>query len=124
MPITLRGIEAGAAATRKALDEIDPDVKAAVEDALLYCQEFPGQRGEAEVATEVEADAFLKDARAFAYWREPRLVVSGNATKDRKITEGTGKNKTTRTVSFARFRVSVYEAPATDANGDTPPENE
>jgi hypothetical protein len=124
MPITLRGIESGPTATRKALEDIDDDTKQAVEDAYLYCLEFPAQRVEAEFENEEAAEAFLKDARAYAYQREGRLVVEGNATRTRNITEGTGKNKTTRTVSFARFRVKEYVAPVASANGDseTPPE--
>ena len=106
MAIEIVAIPGGAATSRKALEDIDPDIKTAVEDAYLYNQDSPGERLEAKFATQDEADEFLRDARAYAYQRETgRLVVSGNTTKK----------------GAARFRVSEYVAPedGEPENGDT-----
>lgn len=96
MAITLTAIPGGAATSRKPLDDIDPDIIAAVEDAYLYNADSPAERLEAAFASEDEANAFLADARAYAYQRpKGRVIVSGNATKK----------------GLARFRVLPYVAP-------------
>lgn len=96
MAITLVAIPGGAATSRTPLDKIDDDVKSAVEDALLYNQDSPAERLEAQFENEAEALAFLAEARAYAYQRpNGRVTVSGNATKK----------------GAARFRVLPYVAP-------------
>ena len=103
MPITLTAIPAGASGARKPISDIDPDVIAAIEDAYLHCSEVPGERVQAGFPTQEEADAFLADARSYAYQRDAgRLVVSGNTTKK----------------GFARFRVTAYVAPEASAEAD------
>ena len=109
MAINIVAIPGGAATSRKTLDDIDPDVREAVDSAFEYNKDHPGERLEATFATQDDADEFLRDARAYAYQRdEGRLVVSGNTTKK----------------GAARFRVSEYvapeegEEPAEDGDGE------
>ena len=81
MPITLKAVPKSASKTRIPLDEIDEDVKTAVDEALAYCAEHPDERVSAEFGTQEEADSFLKTARSYAYQREPRVVLEGNTTQ-------------------------------------------
>jgi hypothetical protein len=103
MAIALEAIEGGTGRTaRIPLADIDPDVIDAVESAFGHNAENPADRLQARFGTAEEADAFLKEARDYAYQREAgRLVVSGNSTAK----------------GLARFRVLAYEAPAVEADG-------
>lgn len=96
MAITLTALPPGNATSRKALEDIDDDVKAAIEDAYKYNEDSPAERLEAAFTTQEKAEEFLKDARAYAFQRPAgRLVVTGNTTKKGQ----------------ARFRVAAYVAP-------------
>lgn len=93
MPITMTPVAAGR--SRVPLEDIPEDVGQAVEDAYVFCQTSQ-ERLSAQFATEDDADAFLHQARSYAYQRAAgRLVVSGNTTQK----------------GAARFRVTDYVAP-------------
>jgi len=110
MPIALSAVKKGS--SRKPLDDIDPDVIEAVEEAYKHCLEVEDERIQASFPTEEEAEEFLKDARSYAYQRpEGRVVVVGNTTRAREVITEKGKEK----VSYARFRVETYEAPEDNA---------
>ena len=95
MPIALKAIRKGTARTK--LEDIDPDIVEAVEEAYKHCLEVPDERIEAAFGNQDAADDFLTEARAYAYQRpEGRVVVVGNTTKK----------------GAARFRVETYVAPA------------
>jgi hypothetical protein len=94
MPIALKAIRKGTARTK--LEDIEPDVIEAVEEAYKHCLEVPDERIEAEFDSQDAAEDFLTEARAYAYQRpEGRVVVVGNTTKK----------------GAARFRVETYVAP-------------
>jgi hypothetical protein len=98
MPLELTAIEPSGK-TRVPLEDIEPDVVQAVEEALEFCR-GTSQRLEASFADKDTAEDFLHQARSYAYWRKDttgRLVVSGNPTSKGK----------------ARFRVEEYVAPVT-----------
>jgi hypothetical protein len=79
------------------LADIDPEVVSAVDEAFAYNAENPTDRLSAKFASQEDAEAFLREARSYAYHREAgRLVVSGNAVAS----------------GHARFRVFAYGAPA------------
>jgi hypothetical protein len=81
--------------TRLPVDQISPDTILAVDEALEWCGVNPG-RLEVKFADQDAADAFLKEARSYAYVREAgRVVVVGNTTQK----------------GAARFRVEPYTAP-------------
>lgn len=91
MPIALSAIKKGS--TRKPLDDIDPEVIEAIEEAYKHCLEVEDERIQAQFETQADADAFLADARSYAYQRpEGRVSVVGNSTKK----------------GAARFRVETY----------------
>lgn len=62
------------------IDQIDNDVKQAVDEALEWCAANEG-RLEGEMGNQDAANQFLQDARDYAYQRKPRVVVTGNSTK-------------------------------------------
>jgi hypothetical protein len=104
MPLNLMPIPASTGKTRIPQDEIDPDVALAVEEAYKYCADS-SERLEVALKDKDAGDAFLKQARSYAYYREPRVVVTGNSFK-------TG----------ARFRVEDYvagESAEEDASGES-----
>jgi hypothetical protein len=104
MPLNLTPIPASAGKARIPQDEIDPDVALAVEEAYKYCAGNGNERLEVTLKDKDAGDAFLKQARSYAYYRDPRVVVIGNSFK-------TG----------ARFRVEDYVARETadeDASGE------
>lgn len=80
MPIALTAVPKSQRA-RKPVEEIDPDVITAVNEALDYCQKHPDERVSAQFDTMAEAEEFLVDARSYAFQAEPRLTVAGNATR-------------------------------------------
>lgn len=94
MPIDLTPIDGGNK-KRIPLEDISPDVIEAVDAAYLYCQESD-KRLEADLKSKEAAEAFLHEARSYAYQHEPRYVVTGNPTAK----------------GLARFRVELYQAPA------------
>lgn len=94
MPIALKAIKKGS--IRKPMEDIDPDVIGAVEEAYKHCLKVEDERIQAEFANQDEAEDFLRDARSYAYQRpEGRVVVIGNTTK-----KGT-----------TNFRVETYVKP-------------
>lgn len=97
MPIEITAIPGGTGRQpRIPLEEIDPEVAQAVEDAFTYNAENPSERLQAAFGDSKAADEFLKEARDYAYQREAgRVVVEGNSTSK----------------GYARFRVFAYEAP-------------
>jgi len=98
MPIALSAVKKGG--SRKPLDDIDPDIIEAVEEAYKHCLEVDDERIQAKFDTQDDAEEFLKDARSYAYQRpEGRVVVTGNTT----------------TKGYARFRVETYVAAESDA---------
>jgi hypothetical protein len=98
--------------TRTPIEDIDPDVITAVNEALEYCDEHPDERVAADFATVAEAEEFLTDARSYAYQAEPRLVVAGNVTR-----KGGGPN---RDLPQARFTAVLWVKDETE----TEPESE
>lgn len=103
------------------LDEIHPDVVQAVEESFEACKTNPGRLSTEDalflpenkslydaLAAGIDnptrkeiAEAFLHQARSYAYQREPRVTVTGNPTSKGE----------------ARYRVELYVAPPAD---DTP----
>lgn len=81
MPITLTPVPRGGGRSRLALEDIDQDVITAVNEAFDYCQDHPDERVSAPLGSQDAAEDFLKQARSYAYWAEPRLVVAGNVTQ-------------------------------------------
>jgi hypothetical protein len=69
----------GGKGRRPAQEDIPPDVAVAVEEAFKYCAETD-ERLQAQMTRE-EADEFLRYARAYAYYRKPRVIVTGNSLK-------------------------------------------
>jgi len=103
MPIALKAIRKGTARTK--LEDIDPDVVEAIEEAYKHCLEVPDERIEAGFDNQEAADDFLTEARAYAFQRpEGRVVIVGNTTKK----------------GAARFRVETYVKPETDDEEETP----
>lgn len=101
MPIALKAIKKGH--VRKPVDQIDPDIVTAVEEAFTHCLDVPDERIEAKFETQAEAENFLADARSYAYARPAgRVVVVGNSTQK----------------GYARFRVEPYTAKADDESED------
>ena len=101
MPIDLTPVSGGKNA-RIPLEDISSEVIQAVDEAYEWGKENP-QRLEANFTTQDVADAFLHEARSYAYQRpDGRLVVSGNTTKK----------------GAARFRVTDYKAPESDAEAE------
>jgi hypothetical protein len=86
----------GGKGSRPAQEDIPLDVGVAVEEAFKYCADTD-ERLQAEMTRE-EGDEFLRYARAYAYYRDPRVVVVGNSFK-----------------GGVRFRVEVYVTDAADA---------
>lgn len=80
MAITLTAVPK-AQRQRTPIEEINPEVIEAVNEALEYCQEHPDERVSASFETVAEAEEFLTDARSYAYQAQPRLVVTGNTTR-------------------------------------------
>jgi hypothetical protein len=93
MPFTLTPVTTSRH-ERVELAEINPDVKLAVDEAYEFGKTDPS-RLEIDFVDEGQADAFLSEARDYAYQVEPRLVVAGNSTKK----------------GIARFRVTAYVLP-------------
>jgi hypothetical protein len=107
MPIALKAIRKGTARTK--LEDIEPDVIEAVEEAYQHCLLVPDERIEAAFDSQDAADDFLTEARAYAYQRKAgRVVITGNTTKH----------------GAARFRVETYVKPASDDKPDDEPETE
>jgi hypothetical protein len=98
---------------RTPIEDIDPDVITAVNEALAYCDEHPADRVAADFETVAEAEEFLTDARSYAYQAEPRLVVAGNVTR-----KGGGPK---RDLPQARFTVTLWgaETPGTETEPET-----
>jgi hypothetical protein len=90
MPITLVPIKASGK-TRVPMEDISADTIEAVDAAYVFC-ETSAERLEGAFGTKDAAEAFLHEARSYAYKHEPRYVVTGNSTSG-----GT-----------ARFRVELY----------------
>jgi ABC-type nitrate/sulfonate/bicarbonate transport system substrate-binding protein len=63
------------------MEDIDPEVVTAVNEAFAYCQDHPDERVSAPLGTEEAAEDFLRQARSYAYHATPRLVVTGNVTQ-------------------------------------------
>jgi len=79
------------------LEDIDPDVIAAVEEAYSFCKESDN-RLEITFTAAGDAEVFLTAARSYAYQRDAgRLVVIGNVAREGLV---------------ARFRVTAYVPPA------------
>jgi hypothetical protein len=97
--------------TRTPIEDIDPDVITAVNEALAYCDEHPADRVAADFETVAAAEEFLTDARSYAYQAEPRLVVAGNVTR-----KGGGEK---RELPQARFTVALWVKSETDTDTDT-----
>jgi len=71
---------------RTPLDEISQDVKDAVEEAYVYCQTNEDSLTVKVANNKAEADAWLKEARSYAYAREAgRVVVYGNGVKSGNV---------------------------------------
>lgn len=93
----------GRGSGRKAMEDIPANVAETVEEAWGFFSDAAneGQRLETdEFATREEAETFLSNARAYAYWRKDtkgRLTVSGNSAK------GKSKGK-----FVARFSVTAF----------------
>lgn len=81
MPITLDAIPKSRRVTALDPEDIDQDVKDAVNEAYAYCQEHPDQRVSAKFESQEAADEFLFQARSYVRSLEPRLQVNGNTTK-------------------------------------------
>lgn len=81
MPITLIPVPKGGGRSRIAMEDIDPEVVTAVNEAFAYCQDHPDERVSAPLGTEEAAEDFLRQARSYAYHATPRLVVTGNVTQ-------------------------------------------
>ena len=81
MPLTLVPVPKGAGRSRLALEDIDPEVAEAVNDAFMYCQDHPDERLSIALGTTDAAEDFLRQARSYAYHATPRLVVAGNVTQ-------------------------------------------
>lgn len=88
---------------RVKIDKIPQDTVDDVEDALKYCADHEDKIS-IKFATQDEGDMFLKEARAYARDREPRVVVTGNSLKS----------------GLVKFRVELYDS-ATDSDGETTP---
>jgi len=104
MPLHLTAVPASQK-QRLNMDEIDPDVMQAVEEAYEFGQANPGMKLQTpEFADKAGAEEFLKHARSYAYWRKDstgRLTVTGNPVKGQ--TKGT---------FVARFSVTDFVEPA------------
>lgn len=98
--------------SRTPLADIDPAVAETVEEAFVYCQSNAERLQTDPFPSKDDADAWLSEARAYAYQREAgRIVVSGNAARASKEAGGP-------VAHVVRFRVEPYVAPAaTDSNG-------
>lgn len=66
---------------RPPLADIPADVKQAVDEALEYCTEHPGEALVAQFDSQEDAAEFLFLARSYASQRDPQVVVTGNPTK-------------------------------------------
>jgi hypothetical protein len=100
MPLQLTVVPAGTGRNaRIPLEDTDPDVKQAVDEAYVFCQ-TSDDRLSADLGTEANADKFLAACRDYAYAATPRLVVTGNSTKK----------------GLARFRVTLYVVPSPDGD--------
>lgn len=84
---------------REKIEQISQDTVDDVNDALEYCASHPDKIS-IKFGTQAEGDYFLKEARAYARDREPRVVVTGNTLKS----------------GLVKFRVELYEA---TADGET-----
>ena len=101
MPVNMTPVKRN---VRSPIGEIHPDVTVALEEAFSWSRENPGTENVLEVAEKelpVDKDLFLKQLRAVAREREPRVVVTGNSLK-----------------GAVRFRVDLYEAAAETADTD------
>jgi hypothetical protein len=96
----------GTSGKRTPLADLDTTLIETVEEAYAYCAANPGERLQTPwFPTRDAADAWLSDARAYAYHREAgRLVVSGN----------TAKHPVDRGKYVARFSVTEYVAKASE----------
>lgn len=88
MPLILTPVKASR--SRLPQEKIDADVALAVEEAYTYCQESE-ERLSVDLGSKDAGETFLHAARSYAYYRTPRLVVTGNTY-----------------AKGARFRVTEY----------------
>jgi hypothetical protein len=95
MGYLLTPIKAGSG-SRMPLDDISDDVKEAVEDGYKFCADSP-QRLQLDLGDLESAEAFLHEARSYAYRRPAgRVTVVGNVAAKKLV----------------RFRVEEYVKPS------------